>query len=53
MGTLPALLLFAAFLLLAIVLPQTQSERDAIENRRLRAQRRSGNFDATPRKRKY
>jgi len=33
------------------LLPQTQAEKDAVENRRLRKQRQNGNFNATPRTR--
>ena len=44
-------LLVLVILLACLVLPETQSEKDAVENRRLRKQRQGGNFNATPRTR--
>ena len=35
--------------ILCYTLPETQTEADAVENRRLRKQRQRGNYDATPR----
>lgn len=37
--------------LFCLIIPQTQTEKDAVENRRLRKQRQRGNFNATPRTR--
>ena len=44
-------LVLLAVLLACLIIPQTQSEKDAVENRRLRKQRQRGNFNATPRTR--
>lgn len=45
------ILLFLVVGLACLVIPETQSEKDAVENRRLRKQRQRGNFNATPRTR--
>ena len=47
-------MIFAPLVLLVVfilcyALPETQSESDAVENKRLRKQRQSGNYNATPR----
>ena len=36
--------------ILVYTLPETKTEAEAVENRRLRKQRQRGNYDATPRK---
>ena len=44
------IVLFSGVALLCLIMPETQTEKDAVENRRLRKQRQRGNYDATPRR---
>ena len=43
------LLIMLGIAVLCLAIPQTKSQDEAIENRRLRAQRKNGNYNATPR----